>query len=426
MKINETALQQKINWFPHKNQQRILDGSRGKRMVSICAGVRFGKSALCGYEAFKYLLSDNMRVWIVSLSYEMAQRVMDYVLHFAEMYDRRLLRGYHKKPTPRFDIPEFGSFIECKSIDTPNSLLGEELDLIIGDEASRFEPDIYERYLMARLASRQGKFFTISTPFGKNWFYRNHLKAEASFNFKSIDNPYFPIGEWERAKATLPEHIFKQEYEAQFLDDAASVFRTAKIERITDNSLTQGLAPHMGHFYIIGVDLGKTEDFTAFTIIDRNTYNIVHIEKSNKVDYSLQKQRIVALSKLYNNALVVLDTTGGVASSIKDDLQLSGVSVDDFVFSGKSKRELVEKLALFIEGELIRIPKNPELLEELSTFGYQLTEKTITYSAPKGLHDDLVMSLGLSVWKLNPIRPNTEAYFNIVNKSRPKKQKSFI
>ena len=38
-------------------------------------------------------------------------------------------------------------------------------------------------------------------------------------------SPYFPAKEWEEARRTLPEDVFRQEYMAEFLEDSAGVFR---------------------------------------------------------------------------------------------------------------------------------------------------------------------------------------------------------
>jgi len=407
------VLQEKIKWTPHPKQLEILEGSRGKRNVSVCAGVRFGKSALCGYIALKYLLCDNMRIWVVSLSYDMAQKVFAYVTDFVGRYDKRLLRYVSNKSPQRIEIPEFNSFLECKSIENVNSLLGEELDLVIFDEASRFPPQIYERFIAARLASRQGKLFAISTPFGKNWFFRNHKKADAAFNFTSKDNPSFPDSEWERAKRTLPELIFKQEYEAKFLDDAAAVFR--KINDCIGDTIKD---VEFGHSYVMGVDLGRVEDFTVITIIDRATNAVVYFDRFNKIDYPFQKARLLAIAQRFNNAKIIIDSTA-VGNPIKEDLERAGAVIDDFVFSNKSKKELIEKLSIMLEQRAIRIPNERQLIDELEAFGYRLTDAgNVIYSAPEGLHDDCVFSLALAVWGLSPY---TKPIVNLLKQQLNKK-----
>lgn len=389
--------------------------------------MRFGKSNLCGYLAAKYLLCDNMRIWIVSLSYDMAEKVFAYTCDFIGRYDKRLLRHASHKPPQRLEIPEFNSFVECKSIENVNSLLGEELDLVIFDEASRFSPQIYERYIAARLAIRKGKLFSISTPFGKNWFYKNHIKAKtsadgAAFEFSSKDNPYFPPEEWDRAKANLPEMIFKQEYEAKFLEDAASVFRG--IQNCVRPDVLKDV--EFGHSYVMGVDIGKMEDFTVITIIDRTNNCVVYFDKFNKIEYPFQKARILAVAQRYNNAKITIDSTS-VGTPIKEDLERAGAVIDDFIFSNKTKKELIEKLSIMIEQGAIRIPKDEILIEELEAFGYRMTESgNIIYAAPEGLHDDCVFSLALAVWGLSPfIRPRVDLLKQQLLR-RPNNNTSFI
>jgi len=75
--------------------------------------------------------------------------------------------------------------------------------------------------------------------------------------------------------------------------------------------------------------------------------------------------------------------------------------VFDFKFTGQSKKELIEKLSIYIEQLKVFIPNNETLIDELKAFGYTMTDAgNIRYNAPEGLHDDCVISLALAVWKL--------------------------
>ena len=68
-------------------------------------------------------------------------------------------------------------------------------------------------------------------PAGRNWFYDMFTRGVErqdgfrSFTFPSNVSPYFPAKEWEEARRTLPEDVFRQEYMAEFLEDSAGVFR---------------------------------------------------------------------------------------------------------------------------------------------------------------------------------------------------------
>jgi hypothetical protein len=314
------------------------------------------------------------------------------------------MAGIATRPNPTIKTP-WGTILECKSAENPTGILGQTYDLVIVDEASRIPRNVWETYVFPT-TSQGGKSIFISTPFGKNWFYDKSIdvkQTEGYFHFRTIDNKTIKNVEQEveRARLKLPEQVFKQEYEAEFLDDAASVFRKVR-ETINDGCLSE---PISGHYYVLGVDLGKHEDFTVLTVVDKYYKKVVYFDRFNQIDYPLQKERIMATANRYNNARIVVDSTG-VGQPICDDLRHEGLIVDDFKFTGKSKPELVEKLTIFIEQKNITIPNNQILIDELESFGYQLTDSgNIKYSAPTGLHDDCVMSLALSVWPLSPGDP---------------------
>lgn len=408
MKISDKALCERIGFVPHPAQLEIMEAAKVKRDITICAGVRFGKSKLCGYQAFKRLLADNQRIWIVSLTYDMAKKIFDYVVDFAGMYDRRILKGLSNRPTPRLEVKEWNSWIECKSADNETSLMGEELNLAILDEAARMKPDIMDRYIQARLSTRQGKSFVISTPFGQNWFYRRYMQTKqagdgASFHFESRDNPHFPLEEWDKARLNLPQNIFQQEYEAAFLADAAAVFRN--IRNCIKDCLQE---PKANHRYVMGLDLAKYNDFTVITIIDKDTHEVVYLDRFNKISYTLQLIRIKDAARKYW-ATIVIDALN-VGAAIADDLRASGVGVIDFKATGNdsenremqgTKERAIEKLNSFFETNNITIPPDDTLIGELEAYGYKMTDSgNFKYGAPEGLHDDCVSSLMMAVWGL--------------------------
>jgi hypothetical protein len=60
----------------------------------------------------------------------------------------------------------------------------------------------------------------------------------------------------------------------------------------------------------------------------------------------------------------------------------------------------VNKLALFLEQRIIKIPSIETIIDELESFGYQISDAgNIKYGAPEGFNDDCVMSLALSIWQ---------------------------
>ncbi|MDD4382518.1 MAG: terminase family protein [Candidatus Dojkabacteria bacterium] len=408
--IKEAVIREKIGFEPHEGQIPVIEAyKKGKRDICLCAGRRFGKSNICGYIALLEILRPGRHVWIVSPTTDLSQRVYSYVLKYVTSVFSGDSIKFTSKPFNKLELPN-GSYIECRTAENPVSLLGEELDLLIVDEAAMIKPNVYERYLYPTTSTRQGKSLFISTPNGKNWFYHKFLNTKKSeqgesFNFDSKKNPYFKQEEWERAKAILPEAVFSQEYMGNFLDDAAAVFRGIK-KCIYDDCYEE---PKIDHRYIMGVDLARHQDFTVITVIDRQTLRVVYWDRFNKVDFNLQKERISMIARKYNNARITIDSTG-IGAPISEDLKRIGLHIDEFYFTNTSKKQLIEKLSIFIEQQAITIPNEEVLIDELESFGYTITDAgNIKYEAPTGMHDDTVCSLALAVWKLPDINKRNKA-----------------
>jgi len=434
--ISDQKLQKLIGWTPHKGQKEIINSKA--RDIVICAGRRWGKSQVCAYIALKTFLNaldeiqegkrEDAKIWVIAPTYELANKVFDYIVSWYLKIPEADQKAISTRTPAQIQLAH-NVWMQCKSADAPEGVLGEELLLVIVDEAARISRTVYERYVYPTTA--KGRTLFISTPFGQNWFYEKWVAGKkekgGSFQFPTNTNPYFPDGEWERAQVMLPEQIFKQEYQASFLPDAAAVFRGID-EIVKDDSLADVKKEHR---YVMGVDLGKHEDFTVLTVIDKWNNNVVYCDRFKQIDYPFQKARIKATAERYNKARIIVDSTG-VGEPIKDDLAREGLFVDDFNFSNKSKKELVEKLSIFIEQKKVFIPDNAILIDELKSFGYHLSspeigQPKVIYGAPQGLHDDYVISLGLAVWGLTGrVVPLTPIQQELAKYPIVKPQDSFI
>ena len=392
--ISDTKLQEKLGFIPHKKQQEIIECN--SRIRVVCGGKRGGKTLVASYEVIKEALSPDKRIWIVAPSYLLAQIIFDQVIIFLTKIVDKKFYSLTKRPIPQIELAN-GSIIECKSSANPHGMMGRALDLIVIDEAARVEPDVWKRFLRPNIVDRKGKAILISTPAGKNWFYEMWINAgKGKFHFTSLDNPHFPQEEWDEIKATTPQRIFEQEYEAKFITASGQVFRG--IEKIIEGDMIQ---PEQGHSYVMGVDLGKYNDFTVLVVMDRFLRKMVWMDRFNKIDYSFQKQKIITLAKKYN-AKIIIDSSGQgdpVAEDISREIFTEKVSLHN----AKTKQQLIEKLSIFIEQQLITIIPNETLIKELEQYGftYGITGYT-KYAAPGGdnYFDDCVIALALAVWGL--------------------------
>jgi phage FluMu gp28-like protein len=193
--------------------------------------------------------------------------------------------------------------------------------------------------------------------------------------------------------------VVKQEIYAEFLDDNGVVFRGVR-----DIAFLQPEEAQRDHVYVIGCDLAKLQDYTVLAVYDRKNNHQVYQMRFNKLEWSYQREKIKALSEKYNRALVLMDSTG-VGEPNYEELVRMGVPVEPYHFTNELKKQLIEKLANWIELKNIRMLQLDETIQELNQFTYDISEKTgrVFYSAPIGFHDDVVISHALAVWGLQPV-----------------------
>lgn len=379
-----------INYKPHE-KQLLFHNSNARWRILNC-GRRWGKTQCAIAEGLKLSFKEtNQRGWIVSPTYPLSQEDWRTL---KDLTPPKLIKDELKAERKFVFIN--GSEIEFKSADNEGGLRGAGLNWCILDEASRIKEDSWNA-LRPALSDKQGKGIFISTPKGKNWFYRLFLKGKEgdkyeSWHFPSNTNPYFPEEEWLEAKETYPTDWFSQEYEANFLDDVAAVFRD--IEGKIKGEFEE---PQTGKQYFCGVDIAKYQDFTVITVLDKNKH-LCYFERFNRLNWDIQKVKITEVFKKYN-AVGFMDSTG-VGDPIFEDLSNQmPYQIYGFKFTNESKMNLITSLQVAFEQGQVTYPRIPVMIDELQAFEYEmLTSGKFRYSAPEGYHDDCVISLGLSNW----------------------------
>jgi hypothetical protein len=312
-------------------------------------------------------------------------------------------------PRPYIEFANGGS-IEFWTLENPMSCgRGNFYARVIIDEAAhaRHLKDAWEQSIEYTLADLNGDAWFISTPYGRNHFWelwQNGNPANpqrkpdwASFTAPSMENPYLTPGWMEEKRTTSPERVFAQEVLAQFLQEGAGVFR-----RVTD-SVDKSLPtdPHTardtqdGSAFVIGVDWGRTNDFTVFTTINARTGALVAVDRFTQIDYAVQLQRLQSLHQRFPRAPILAESNS-MGGPLIEQLQRLRLPVQAFHTSAASKTQAVEALALAFENGAIRLPDVPWLIEELLAFDQErLPSGTMRYCAPKNGHDDGVMSLAI-------------------------------
>jgi len=395
-----------LRFKPHRGQT-IVHNSKARFRVLV-AGVRWGKTLFGVHEAFWYLGKPNAKVWWVAPKYSeglVAWR------KFLEWIPNSLIKRINRK---EYEIEMVnGSMIWWKTSQNPDDLRAEGLDFLVIDEAAYVKPEAWFGALRTRLsdADKIGKALFIGTPKGLNWFYQIYLLGKSgvdpdwqSFRFPTWTNPYIDPKEIQRAKKDLPERIFRQEYGAEFLSDLGSIFNLRSDEQGRIRNVKGEFEPPIpGERYYMGVDFGKQEDFTVITVLNSQGH-VVYFDRFKAVGYPLQVKKVVSVAEQYD-AEVMIDSRG-IGEPLFDYIRQSWSKVRAYDINSSSKIPLIDNLAIALEKGEVTFPEIPQLIDELRIFGTETDRAgSARYRAPRGFHDDCVISLALAYWCMRKRAP---------------------
>ncbi len=372
-------------------------------------GRRWGKTVLGGDVALATASQGAPVAWVVPI-YKNGRALWRWVEATVSPAKRARLCSVNK--TER--TVEFinGGFLGVYSADSEDSIRSEKFQLVIVDEAARIPESAWTDAIYPTLADYDGDAILISTPKRKNWFYHEYLKglggdpSHASFNAPSSANPNPNIQRAARlARERVPDDAYRQEWLAEFLDNGGEVFRRVR-ECATAIMPEQ---PYEGDF-VMGLDWGKQNDFTWITVMDRQTRQVVDMDRFNQVGWALQRQRVIAMNERWKPSAIWAESNSIGGPNI-EALWAEGLNVWPFETTSLTKEPLIQSLVLGFERREIGIPALDGeeigqrqrtlaaiLIRELEAYEQKVNAITgrSTYSAPEGMHDDGVVSLALA------------------------------
>jgi hypothetical protein len=395
-----------LRYEPHPGQRAIHESPASRRIVA--AGVRWGKTRAAAMEGLAAAMEPKERSmgWVVAPTYDLAEKVFREIVFISGTHLRHRIVAL-KESEKRLVLRNMAgglSEIRGKSADNPVSLLGEGLDWVIVDEAARLKPAIWQGHISQRLIDKKGWALLISTPRGKGWLYDLFRRGQGSdpdyesWNAPSRQNPYLDEKLIESERSRLPERVFRQEFEGEFLEGAGQVFR--HVRECATGELQE---PDKDDYYHAGLDLAKIEDYTVLVIVNRKC-EVVFTDRFHRLDWELQIGRIKAAMQRYDGSLLV-DSTG-VGEPVYERLCQADVMAEAYPLTARSKAAIVDNLALMLEQRLVTLPRPelwPEGIDELEAFEYSVTDSgNVKTGAPSGTHDDTVVALALAVWRRRP------------------------
>lgn len=382
---------------PHRAQLKVLAGR--KQFNVLCCGRRWGKTVIGIDRVIANAVMMRRKVGWFAPSYKYLgdawrdlEQVLDPLIRSRDSQDRRM---------------EFrsGGSLECWTLDKPDAGRSRSYHEVIVDEAALVSDleGAWQKAIQPTLTDYDGSAWFLSTPRGTSSYFHTIFqrgqdplnKLWASWQMPTAANPFMKPAVIERFREDVTDLVFAQEYLGEFVSWAGAVFR-----RIT-KAVSLAIPTRT---VMIGVDWGRTGDYTVFTGLSAEGH-VTEIDRFRGVEYAEQRARLQAFwerhgGRIYRGqptAPFIIAEQNSMGAPVVEQLQRDNLPVYGFVTTNQSKAAIIQSLALGFERDIVKIPDNPVLIGELQAFeATKLAGGLVRYAAPKGLHDDCVLSLAFA------------------------------
>lgn len=397
--MSKTVNKLKIKLYtPHPNQRPAHVACEDDNIffITINAGRQSGKTALGQQQALKWALANKNCIiyWVAPTA---GQALKSYKQILKQIKGAPIVKSNKGSQGDTEIVFRNGAAILFRSAAQRDSLRGETIDYLIVDEASFVEEEIFQEVLLPMLNVRGKKCLLISTPKGKNYFWKMYKKgidgepSYVSFKFTSSDNPHSSPRVIEIAKSELPRVLFEQEYLAHFVDNSSII---ENVEELCSLELIGG--PVEGDKYFIGIDVALKNDYNVVAIYNQK-HEMVFFDRVNNITAPLLKERLIKIfDKWKPKAIYIEENNQGlpILQDLKDTHKVKNIY--GWVTSSTSKPIIVNQLINAFASKKIKAVNDEVLKAELSIFTMEIgsTGKP-RYAAPRGYNDDIPMAMAI-------------------------------
>lgn len=172
-----------------------------------------------------------------------------------------------------------GSLIHFQTLEDPDQGRGQGLDWLWIDEICELSEDHWH-VIRPSLTERRGVAFFTSSPQSYDWVWKNfYKKAEEEVpgfwaaRYATSENPIISEEEIAEAKATMPDAMFRQEYEADFVYFEGAVYGgDIDPQILKTNDQVRDIIPEWPEVaswrqVLVGIDTGADHPFGAVKLI---------------------------------------------------------------------------------------------------------------------------------------------------------------
>ncbi len=410
-----------LEFDPHPGQELWLRNSNRDQNLLV-TGNRWGKSTIQAAKMLhraifqirdrRYDSGGRYRIMNLSITQDQADIVFKNCLQLIRGHSliELLIEGVVHTPYPKITFGNGAEIVARSSQNRGEHVLGHDFDLISFDEvAFELHPEyVVDEILTMRLADRHGQLDLISTPRGKNWFYRKFLQLQIDLRHAyvqtgcTIDNPHLSQEFLLRKLDSFAPQRIAQNLEGLFIDSGEEILREEYIQRAL--AQTTGLSPRLvDHRYITGWDLARKLTYTVGITLDVTTkpWQIVKLDRFNHRDWPFVYAAIRQRKRDYGGDTII-DSTG-VGDAVVSEL--ADIRPLPFIFTEKSKADLLTSLQTQFESGNIAVP-DIELQGEAGE-SWRLVDELRELNWNHNNHCDAAMALALCVWGAKLARNQT-------------------
>lgn len=379
-------------------QTAILNAT--ERYTVTEASTKTGKTASHIVWLFEQALQckAGQSVWWVAPVYGQAEIAFNRMRN--QVTDRKFFKVNESKLL--LTLPT-GAKIQFKSAEKPDNLYGDDVYACVFDEFTRAREDAWFA-LRSTLTATQGRCKFIGNVKGKkNWGYKLAVKARSGDDqykhfkitaYDAVEAGILKLEEVEQARKDLPANVFNELYLADASDDGSNPFGIEPIKACIKK--LSSLPP-----VCFGVDLAKAVDWCVIVGLDVNG-DVCHLDRFQK-DWKQTKETII---NTVGQLPALIDSTG-VGDPIVEDMQKVCQRIEGFKFTSNSKQQIMEGLASAIQQNRTSVLEGVHY-DEMESFEYEYTRTGVRYSAPAGMHDDIVCAHALAIHKKGDNKYNGE------------------
>ena len=250
-------------------------GFRRFDRLTIIAGRRFGKSLVGSIASTEEACIPNTIGWACAPT---APKLHRYVIPaFQKLIPTDWVQSWNSE---FLDLRlKNGSLIHMQTLEDPDQGRGQGLDWLWLDEVCELTEQHWN-VIRPSLIDRKGVAFFTTSPQGYNWVYEKLYKpAEDGVtgywgcHAPTSANPTISQEELDREKAQMPDAMYRQEYEADFVTFTGAVYGDVILPQILrSNERIKQIIPEWPEIaswrqVLVGIDTGADHPFGAVKLI---------------------------------------------------------------------------------------------------------------------------------------------------------------